>query len=79
MKKRTEKRISIAVSSDHHRMIKVMASESGKSMRQFILEAVFEKIRREEDQDLLAIMTHASPVLQELWDNDRDAHYDEIT
>lgn len=70
-------RLSIDVNPEERRRVKAIAALSGKSVRDFVLESIREKIAREvEDRDLDAMMTYPCSALEELWDNDQDAIYD---
>lgn len=70
-------RLSIDVTPEERRRVKAVAALSGKSVRDFVLESIREKIAREvEDRDLDAMMTYPCSALEELWNNDQDAIYD---
>jgi len=72
-------RLSIDILPGEHKQIKIYATLHGQSIREFVLESVRERLRHEaEDKDLLDMTTHISPVLQELWDNEKDAEYDKL-
>lgn len=72
-------RLSIDVPAEVHLQIKVYATLHGKSIRDFILESVQERLRQDlEAKQLLAMTTHASPVLQSLWNNSKDSSYDAL-
>ncbi len=72
-------RLSIDVTSEERRRVKAVAALSGKSVKEFVLDSIREKIAREmEDRDLVAMMTYPSSALEELWNNDMDAIYDEV-
>ena len=70
-------RLSIDVTPEERRRVKAVAALSGKSVREFVLESIREKIAREvEDRDLDAMMASPCSALEKLWDNDQDAIYD---
>ena len=76
-------RLSIDLSIQARRRIRIAAAKRDISIRQYVLEAV--QIRLKEDlgqkdsQDNLSALTaNAEPVLAELWDNPKDAAYDEL-
>ena len=72
-------RISVDVRTDEHRRIKASAALHGQSIRQYILESVWERLRTEKETGDLSIVTGVlaqDPVLKKLWENDRDAAYD---
>ncbi|MBF0548583.1 MAG: DUF1778 domain-containing protein [Candidatus Riflebacteria bacterium] len=70
-------RLSIDVTPEERRRVKAVAALSGKSVRDFVLESIREKISREvEDRDLEAMMSYPCSALEELWNNDQDSIYD---
>ena len=72
-------RLSIDILAEEHKQIKIYATLHGQSIREFVLESVRERLRHEaDDKDLLDMTTHISPVLQEIWDNEKDAEYDKL-
>ncbi len=72
-------RLSIDVPTEVHLQIKVYATLHGKSIRDYILESVQERLLHDlEAKQMLAMTTHASPALQALWDNVKDASYDTV-
>ena len=72
-------RLSIEMLPEEHKKIKAYAALHEKSMREYVLEALQERIKQEgEEGQLLAMMSEPSPVLKELWDNKKDSAYDEI-
>lgn len=74
---KARERLSIDVTPEERRRLKAVAALSGKSIRDFVLESIREKIAREvEDRDLESMMNHPCSALEELWNNDQDAIYD---
>lgn len=72
-------RLSIDMLPEEHKKIKAYAALHEKSMREYVLETLRERIKQEgEEGQLLAMTIEPSPVLKELWDNEKDAAYDEI-
>ena len=74
-------RLSIDVLPEEHRQIKVYASLHGKTMREYIIESVLERLHREgEERELSSLTVHLDqdPVLKKLWNNEKDATYDKI-
>jgi len=74
-------RISLDVRTDEHRRIKASAALHGQSIRQYVLESVWERLRHEREASDLSTLTGAlaqDPVLKKLWENDRDAAYDAL-
>ena len=74
-------RISLDVRPEEHRRIKASAVLHGQSIRQYVLESVWERLRTEREAGDLSTLTGAlaqDPVLKRLWENDRDAAYDNL-
>ena len=74
-------RLSIDMLPEEHRQIKVYAALHGKTMREYVVESVRERLRQEaEERELssLAMSLGQDPVLKELWDNEKDAVYDKL-
>lgn len=71
-------RLSIDVTPEERRRVKAVAALSGQSIREFVLESIREKIARAmEQRELEAMMSNPSSALEELWNNDQDAIYDQ--
>jgi hypothetical protein len=67
------KRLSIDV------MIKAYAALHGQSIREYVLETIQARLRKErEKNDILTMTTQINSLLREVWDNDKDAVYDEV-
>ena len=74
-------RLSIDVLPEERKQIKVYAALCGKTIREYVIESVRERLRREsEDRELSALALHLDqdPVLKNLWDNEKDSAYDKI-
>lgn len=75
-------RLSIDLLPEEHRQIKIYAAMYGKTIREYILEILQERLRAEtaENKELLRLTMHLDqdPVLKELWDNQKDAEYDRL-
>jgi hypothetical protein len=57
----------------------VFAVLQGKTIREYVLESIRERIDREtEEKQLLAMTTQINPVLKEVWNNKKDDIYNEI-
>jgi uncharacterized protein (DUF1778 family) len=70
-------RISIDVIPETRRRLRLAAARRDVTVRQYILEALEERLREDLGRDeLLALTAEADPVLAKLWDNPRDAEYD---
>jgi len=71
--------VSFTISPEDYQKIKTLATLHGNTIRQYILESIYYRIQHEnEEKNLLDLTTSISPVLKELWDNDKDAAYDQI-
>lgn len=74
-----KEKLSIEVSPAEHKKIEVLASRHGYTVTEYVLDSIRERMRREsEAEDLLNLTTSLSPVLEELWDNEKDSAYDGI-
>ncbi len=76
-------RLSIDLSFEARRRIRKAAAKRDLSIRQYVLEAVQERLKEDlgeevAKENLLALTVHADPVLAELWDNPKDAAYDRL-
>ncbi|MBC8456476.1 MAG: antitoxin [Deltaproteobacteria bacterium] len=72
-------RLSIDVLPEEHRKIKAYAAIHGKTIREYVLESVQERLRYEKEESQLSAMTaQIGPALKGLWDNKKDASYDQI-
>ena len=72
-------RLSIDIDPEEHQKIKVFAVLQGKTIREYVLESIRERIDREtEEEQLLAMTTQINPVLKEVWNNKKDDIYNEI-
>ena len=74
-------RLSIDVSREARRRIRLAAARRDQSIRQYVWEAVETRLqddlRRERSTGMPALTESSDPVLAELWDNPADAVYDE--
>ncbi|MCK4309276.1 MAG: antitoxin [Candidatus Atribacteria bacterium] len=69
-------RLSIDISPEEHQRIKIYAALHGQTIREYVLESIWEHLNRDnEEKQLLAITTQISPVLKEVWDNEKDDIY----
>jgi len=77
--KTKRERLSIDVLPEEHRRIKAYAAIHGKTIREYVLESVQERLRHEKEESQLSAMTaQIGPVLKGLWNNKKDASYDQI-
>lgn len=84
IKKNTQtERLSIDVLPEEHRQIKIYAAMQGKTIREYVLESIRERLRSEsadqkELRELSELTTSWGPVFKEVWNNEKDAEYDEV-
>lgn len=75
-------RLSIDVTPDARRRIRIAAARRDQSIREYVVEAVEARLREELGEDdaagILTLGATTDPVLAELWDNPRDAAYDDL-
>ena len=75
-------RLSIDVSREARRRIRLAAARRDQSIRQYVWEAVETRLQddllRERSTGLPALTESSDPVLAELWDNPSDAVYDKL-
>jgi len=74
-------RVSIDVRPEVRRRLRLAAAKRDLTVRQYVLEAVEERLREDlgdEGEGLLTLTAKADPVLAELWDNPKDAAYDRL-
>ena len=75
-------RLSIDVTRETRRRIRLAAALREQSIRQYVSEAIESRLRDDlaggMATDLLALRASADPVLAELWDNPEDARYDDL-
>jgi len=63
-------RLSIDISPEEHQKIKIFATLHGKTIREYVLESIRERLNREsEEKQLLARTTQINPALKEIWNN----------
>jgi len=79
--KRTRLTIELPLEMKHH--LGFIAAQRDIPMRQYLLETIKRQIEEDwanltEQAGLLAWTAQADPVLAELWDNEKDAAYDEL-
>ena len=74
-------RISLDVAPAVRRRIRLAAAKRDVTVRQYILDALRDRLREDlgvDGEELLALNAKADPVLASLWDNDKDAAYDQL-
>jgi NRPS condensation-like uncharacterized protein len=71
--------LSIELSETEHEKIKTYAANHGNTINEYILESIRERMRHEDEEfEMLKLTSTINPVLKEVWDNERDAVYDEL-
>jgi hypothetical protein len=72
-------RISIDVPPLVRRRLRIAAARRDVSIRQYLLEAIEDQLREDlQDDEQPALTARTDPVLAELWDNPRDAQYEQL-
>ncbi len=74
-------RVSLGADPELLRRIRLAAAKREVSIRQYIVDALQERLREDlggDGESLLALTAKGDPVLAALWDNDRDAAYDRL-
>lgn len=76
-------RLSIDVSREQRRRLRIAAAKHDQSIRDYVWDAVETRLREDRIHersagDLLTLTEETDPVLAELWDNPRDAAYDDV-
>ena len=75
-------RLSIDVTRETRRRIRVAAALRDQSIRKYVSEAIETRLQDdlagEMSADVPALRASADPVLAELWDNPADAAYDDL-
>ena len=74
-------RISIDVSPEVRRRLRLAAAKRDLTVRQYVLEALEERLGEDlgvAEEGLLAMTAKTDPVLAALWANEKDAAYDRL-
>ncbi len=74
-------RLSIDVFPEEHRQIKSFAALHGETIREYILECVRERLRKEAEKKDLSVLTirlDQDPIFEHVWNNKKDAAYDKL-
>jgi hypothetical protein len=79
--KRARLTLELPVEVKHR--LRLVAAHQDVSVREYVLETVEERLARDwlemaEYEGLLTLTAQADPVLAELWDNEKDAAYDQL-
>jgi uncharacterized protein (DUF1778 family) len=72
-------RISLDVSPEVRRRLRLAAARRDVTIRRYVLDAVEERLREDlADDSESALTAKTDPVLADLWDNAKDAAYDDL-
>ncbi len=74
-------RISIDVPTEVRRRLRLAAAKRDVTVRQYVLEAIEEHLQQDLSTDVesdLALTAKTDPVLARLWENPKDAAYDDL-
>lgn len=76
-------RLTIDLPVEMKRRLRLIAAQRDISMRQYLLETIEQQLAEDwvelaDQEGLLALTAQADPVLAELWDNEKDAAYDQL-
>lgn len=72
-------RLSIDISADERRRIRLAAARRDESIREYVLRAIEAQLTADlESANLTALTDTADPVLGDLWKNSKDAAYDDL-
>ncbi len=78
-KSSTRNRLSIDIDPEEHQKLKVFAILQGKTIREYVLESIRERLDREsEEKQLLAMTTQINLALKDVWNNKKDDIYNEV-
>jgi hypothetical protein len=68
-------RLTLDIDSDLHERLKIVAARQRITMRDFCIRAIEQRLSQEQKNYLTA---EEAPLLAELWDNEKDAIYDDV-
>lgn len=76
-------RLTVDVPPDLKYRLRLVAAQRDISVREYVIETIEEQLAKDWveviDQESLFVLTaEADPVLAELWDNEKDAAYDQL-
>ena len=73
------KQFTLNLSVEEQNRIKNYANSKGKSIEEFVLESINNQILLESEQEYSnSLSQKTSLLLKDLWDNDKDAAYDNL-
>jgi hypothetical protein len=77
-------RLSVDIPQQLKRRLRIAAAHYDLSLRQYVIDALEERLSRDiasealEPEGTMSLTTQSDPVLAALWDNDQDAAYDAL-
>lgn len=74
-------RISVDVAPEVRRRLRLAAAKRDVTVRQYVLEVIEEQLRQDLGDTVeseLVLTAKTDPVLAQLWDNPKDAAYDDL-
>ncbi|MGH2531533.1 MAG: hypothetical protein ACRDJW_04420 [Thermomicrobiales bacterium] len=72
-------RISFEVAPEIHRAVRISAASQGITVRQFMLEALRDRLQQQANrQDTEEVFRISLPALAHDWNNELDAEYDAL-
>ena len=72
-------RLSIDIDAKEHQKIKLFATLKGTTIREYVLTSIRERLERDsEEKQLMSMTNQITPVLKELWDNEKDEIYNDL-
>jgi len=75
--------LSVDIPTELRRRLRLVTAQRSISVRQYIVETLEERLARDwtelaAQEGLVALSAQTDPVLAELWDNEKDAAYDQL-
>lgn len=71
--------LSIGINPEEHQKIKLFATLHRTSIKECVLTSIRERLNKEsEERRLLAMTNQINPVLQKIWDNEKDEAYNDL-
>lgn len=77
-------RLTVDIPPEMKHRLRLVAARRDISLRQYVIEVFEERLARDIEAELLelenltALTARTDPVLEELWDNEKDAAYDRL-
>ena len=76
-------RLTVDLPAEVKQRLRLVTARRDISVRQYVIEALEERLSKDwkelaDEEGLLALTARDDPVLAELWDNEKDAAYDQL-